>query len=724
MNQLKKRILLITALILSMSLLSGCMVLNAMTEALSSEPQVIPPTTAESTLPSVPSVSETTIQPASEKSFTGIAANLPDDGSVILASDMYDGQKAELLLADPDSLGYRISLYTAATGEMTDAFAGTLTGPVSGSDSAYYLKRDNFTVLSSAPLVFEDRLAKTVYCFAGDFSAVTKIDISAWNMCSMVFSKTDSCLYYESYSDSGLYRCPVGSGEPSCIFTPGPDYDSVRLESILGNAGIAVFSGVRALDRAFVDVLVDLKTGAVQCEITGDVDLYESDRGIYAVRTDGNRILVALFDPAALSFAPYCEIDFDSYYTDMYVDGSSGLLFLCTWRDGRSYLVSCYDLEMKRLLYSDPFDVTAYSAGQVPADGEAAATDFAGLSFGGQSPYSKDSNALMMTTDSQGVIRDVIFWNLNEAQTPDLYLGDTQDWDEVDCIKPGLTADSDTNAAYAAEISDEFGVQVLIGENAKAIFPDYTLTMMDDEVQTYRSLCTLEEALRLFPDGFFKEFIDGHTNGIVFYVVARINSTQDDASDDLCGFAYSDTKNEKIVISGNYLSSMRSNLVHEISHAIDDHLEDDEFYTSITYLDEREWSRMNPDDFEYYYEYMDENNIGYETSGSTEYTPYSDQYLRTGYINGVYFIDTYSKTYPTEDRARLMETALGEGTYPDYIEGKHIQEKLAYYFSAIRAVWDSSEWPACTSWEKALDGDYPLIPADQLVGLNEGGEAA
>ena len=726
MIQFKKRILLIAALLLSMTCLSGCMLMYAMWGLEDPTPESTASTAPETTFTesNLPSLTEPSIPAASDGAFTGISADLPEDGSLVLASDMLNAGTAELLRVDPATLEYKISLYKPAAGEIEDAFAGTLTGPVSGSDSAYYLSRDNFTVLSSAPLVFEDRLAKTVYCFGEDFSAVKAIDISSWNMCAIVFSRTEKCLYYEDYSDSGLYRYSVESGETTPVFAPNSDYDSIWLESILENSGIAVFSGVRALDKVFVDILVDVKTGTVLCEVTGDIDFYESDQGIYAIRKDVNRILVGLFDPSALSFASCCEIDFDSYYTDMYVDASDGLLFLCTWRDGRSYLISCYDLELKSLLYRDPFDVAVYSSGQVPTEGEETAANFIGLSFGGRSPYSTESNGLMIAADSQGVIRDVIFWNMDEAQKPSLPLTDTEDWSSVVCIKPGLTADSNSNAVYAAAISEEFGVDVRIGAEADMTFPDYTVTVMEDDVLTYRSLCMLEETLRLYPDGFFDEFDGDDSNKIIVCLVARINARDTYTIDDPCGFACSDGKSEKIVISAGYISSMRSNLVHEISHAIDYRMEDLGYYDGLSYLDEKVWADMNPDDFEYYYDYTDEDGVGYEESGSLEYTPYSDQYMRTGYTDGIYFVDSYSKTYPTEDRARLMEAALGEGTLPDYVGGKHMQEKLVYYFSAIRAVWDSSEWPAVTSWEKSLGEDYPLIPAEDLLELNENDAAA
>jgi len=401
------------------------------------------------------------------------------------------------------------------------------------------------------------------------------------------------------------------------------------------------------------------------------------------------------------------------------MDADDGLLFLCTWRDGRSYMISCYDLALKKLVYSDPFDVAAYSSGQVPADGEETASDFVGLSFGGRSPYSKGSSSLVIAADSQGVIRDVIFWNLNEAQQTTLSLADTEDWDSVVCRKPGLTADSDTNTVYASTISEEFNVTVVISGDEDTQFTNYTVTPIEDEVVVYRSLCTLEETLSLYPDGFFSEFNGDYSNGVIIYLVERINSRYADASDDLCGFAFSEGKTYKVVVSAGYLSSMRSNLVHEISHIIDYHIEDVGYYAGLSYLDEKVWADMNPLDFDYYYDYTDENNVGYEETGDPEYTTYSDLYMQYFYTNGVYFIDTYSKTYPTEDRARLMEAALSEGHLPFYVGGKHIQEKLVYYFSAIRAVWDSSEWPAVTTWEMSLDADHPLIPADQLLERNE-----
>ena len=71
-------------------------------------------------------------------------------------------------------------------------------------------------------------------------------------------------------------------------------------------------------------------------------------------------------------------------------------------------------------------------------------------------------------------------------------------------------------------------------------------------------------------------------------------------------------------------------------------------------------------------------------------------------INSVYFVDSYAKTYITEDLARLMEYDMIDpyaGTY-DYMKSDKIQAKLNYFYSCIRSVWDTSGWPSKTSWEE------------------------
>ncbi len=120
-------------------------------------------------------------------------------------------------------------------------------------------------------------------------------------------------------------------------------------------------------------------------------------------------------------------------------------------------------------------------------------------------------------------------------------------------------------------------------------------------------------------------------------------------------------------------------------------------------LDEEVWSAMNPEDFDYYDAYVDENGTSYEFSGSTTYTTWDDPAYE-GQVDTIYFVDPYSTTYPTEDRARLMEYLLmdPESYVPSLYESVHVQEKLAYYFQCIRQIFDTTGWPEETLWESRL----------------------
>ena len=133
-------------------------------------------------------------------------------------------------------------------------------------------------------------------------------------------------------------------------------------------------------------------------------------------------------------------------------------------------------------------------------------------------------------------------------------------------------------------------------------------------------------------------------------------------------------------------------VIHELTHAMDYR------FLGEGLLDEERWNAMNPDGFDYYYAYIDASGESYEISGSPDHT------AAGGYpADDVYFIEPYSKTYPMEDRALLMENLLaGSSPYAYSFSGRHVQEKLSYYFRFIRASIGSERWPSSTAWEDAL----------------------
>ena len=98
---------------------------------------------------------------------------------------------------------------------------------------------------------------------------------------------------------------------------------------------------------------------------------------------------------------------------------------------------------------------------------------------------------------------------------------------------------------------------------------------------------------------------------------------------------------------------------------------------------EEGWAALNPKGFQY----------------CQSYTDVPDSYYYDG--NEDYFIDIYSRTFPSEDRARVMEYAMIGAefcfdTYPGLVE------KLRYYSECIRDGFDTTGWPEVTKWEEML----------------------
>ena len=111
---------------------------------------------------------------------------------------------------------------------------------------------------------------------------------------------------------------------------------------------------------------------------------------------------------------------------------------------------------------------------------------------------------------------------------------------------------------------------------------------------------------------------------------------------------------------------------------------------------EERWNQYNPEGFSY--------DNAYD----------GDRYLRNARW-GEYFLNDYSLTYPTEDRAELMKDAMSLD--PVWAGAKSVrtspllQEKFRYYCTCIRSAFDTEGWPETTAWEEALQTPEGALPA-------------
>lgn len=685
------------AVILSLVLLSGCFD----SKSFPNESHTLQETSSEQT-------SAGSLPEIKQDVFLNISEETASEGYTLYAADLYNDDAVALLYADPDTFAYYISLYTIKTGKETVVYKDTLV-----SDDNYVLSPDNFTVVHSSPLIIEDIWTTTLYVFSEDFTSVQTVETGVWNSYEIEYLESTNSIYFQNSENNSMYRYDLLTEETSEAFTDKLGYQSLWLEEILEDSHTAVFSGSRISDSLYVDILVDLDTGKPLYETTGDMKFYESDGKIFAVREDENNLNIGVLDEENSMFKTCCEIELDDYYQSMYFDQAEGLLFISTPEDTAACRLFCFDLEKQTLRCVDSFDVSGY----LPQDLPVTVNDGTGDFDSEEGSYSEDSISLKFTGSGSAIpetdeilfsvvsptgIEDILIWNYGGEEEQDEALPSSASWSSILCTIPETNSVYADNSEYASALTEKYGVSILLGEDAVIPFQNYEAEEMDEEGTTYRALCVMEKTLALYPDNFFRQFTDESLSGITFYLVGDISPTGENSIDDPGGFAYLNNGIQMIVLNAEYTGAMQKNICHEISHAIDRRLENLGFQSDTVYLDEGVWASFNPRGFSYYYSYLDENGDSYEYAGSDDYTSYSSAFWTDGGVNAVFFVDIYSKTYPTEDRARLMETSMTEGGLPDYMKSVHIQRKLNYYFSAIRSAWDTAGWPAQASWEKAL----------------------
>jgi len=244
---------------------------------------------------------------------------------------------------------------------------------------------------------------------------------------------------------------------------------------------------------------------------------------------------------------------------------------------------------------------------------------------------------------------------------------------------------------YADELQTRYDVRILFsGECAEPCADgEFTVQTTDSlslryETQViYNALSKLDETLGSYPEGFFSEFKDENTMGVRILLVSTIESSYGVVAYEFYAGGWFN-----IVYDVNYQSKVTANLNHELWHAIEEKLN----FIDGVWLDETLWSSFNPEGFVYSEEYETHYDNSSEYVYYTEYDP-----------ERIYFIDTYSKTYAKEDRARIMEYAM---SYPYFMErlqySDAVMQKLRYLSQVLRENFDSSSWSETTLWEKYL----------------------
>lgn len=232
----------------------------------------------------------------------------------------------------------------------------------------------------------------------------------------------------------------------------------------------------------------------------------------------------------------------------------------------------------------------------------------------------------------------------------------------------------------AKAIGETYGVDLRVWEDALVDPPeDYTCTGEYRTAVYDRDLSVLEYALSRYPDGFFALAAGGTDSGVLHINLVReiAGNTADGTLDTAVGIQY--WRNGDVYITLALGDELEPTFYHEMSHIIDTRV----FGNSLLYDD---WEDLNPAGFAYDYDYI--ANLEREPG------PWLEDGDRA-------FIDTYSMSFPREDRARILEYAMT----PDneaYFTSDTMQSKLRQIGLAIREAFDLEDFADPLPWEQYL----------------------
>ena len=232
--------------------------------------------------------------------------------------------------------------------------------------------------------------------------------------------------------------------------------------------------------------------------------------------------------------------------------------------------------------------------------------------------------------------------------------------------------------AEAARLGKKYGIQVLVWEDPLRVAPwDYEFTPEYLAPVLSRELTELDQRLSYYPPEIL-EGIKAHFSDLTICLVRKIQGSPESGSlETATGVQFYEGSHAYITIAvGKYAERA---LYHELYHVMETRL-----LTDSTAFDR--WDALNPKGFTYDLDY------------SANRTRHAEEYLQPDSRS---FIDTYSMSFPKEDRARIMECAMYDGN-EDLFRSSTMQAKLRCLSVAIREAYGLKKSTETFRWEQYL----------------------
>ena len=555
---------------------------------------------------------------------------------------------------------------------------------------------------------------------------------------------------------NGVYRLPADSSYTNgALFVCG----GCAVTLTYGDGGCVARSYLLS-EGAFSEKTVSFGENAIGSQLDNAVGIYDTDSGSFTV-IDGMLNELYSYRDASLAgealvyvftadgeHVAYFRFDENSIKTVRLSDGSSktaeipaGSLYLRAEWDGKMLIGSSesgcdytVDIATAEVTETEPRSDIAYSKSVYVSSStypmmsvDKLGTDLRAIMFATdlKDGYFRDyrSGTLLMGSTYEGIrvydLCNEIGYSLcdyfDDKPIYDAYVSDTGFvlirsgyeetsmylWDFRASGGTGLNAEFLTpgeleqkTEALRQELFDSFGIEVFYGtEGNDFVSDEYLSKTVTDFHSIYPALQTIKDTLSLYPDGMIEEMCAGSVKSIDIYLSGGLYSISESGINSAAAltYTYGDTRVLVADIDGNF-DLLRQNMVHELMHIADDRISEKETEDGTGYLSG--WTELVPPGWDYYYSYHDEygnemNDYSYTSSDGGNF----------------WFVDAYSKSFPTEDRARIMENLVisyYEGGLNYALDSDNMRMKARYLCVIIRIAFDSARNADTLPWEEYL----------------------
>lgn len=543
-----------------------------------------------------------------------------------------------------------------------------------------------FELVSTAPLVVHNAEDNIWYMWDSDKEAVYTLKDREEVISRSVYAK--EAVYRANIERNEIERTDFRTGKRECVFDA--DVTGYFLEELICAEDENIFIA-DAIENDSTQKYI-CRVNTLNGEVTPLIKTYidESQRGsnnTYLAHNDEYLYLFKHSDEGIRTI----EIP-QSVYTIFYSIEKDNLIYGFTGGD-KMLEIREADLEKEQEFTIGKLNLKRYEDKQIPKsiDEVMAVSSRAGV-------LSPDGKSMVVAIDSLPGIVDIIVAKIPQnAKTESLNVIETPKDYPVNIKQHTVYEEYEEKLG---KIRLEKGINLIIGQNVRSEYPFYKAETCEDKEKIGDAINKIEKALDKYPENFFSYLRNGgYRRGFNIYLTGKIEATDDDAFGHVGGFSTEDNNYALVVMNIDENIDIEDTCYHEFAHVIFDRITYDNENCKDTGFDTDEYEAMNPEGFKYYNAYNDKEGVGYDISGNAENT--GAEYRETGDLSRVFFVDKYSKTFMTEDLARMMERDLSAGDRDkELLESLHIRKKLDYFYASIRKTWDSAGWPPETEWEK------------------------